>query len=318
MKKAISVILMLISAILSTACSGSKTSAPEGSTSAVTKDPDELFAEKMKKDYYDYWITHENPKLNEEVRSYGYDENGNLVLPLSELRHAEEVLPKRFTISPAIKYPISERFNKSSPEYRNMDYYAVVTGYVVDLTSYCTRTVRIVNEANSPDHPGLPEQWSVSYDGYTETKIMITGIISIGNHVQGEEYDYSYLVGKVITTRQDGFWYYDDEGELCKGGTARRYTYVLKPNVEAVITVGAFDTKNALSDCTTGAEAYENLHDQKRPRFVYDFYPNVNKQGEKITTPAMLEAYYKSLDEEYGGLYDPWGKKNAVKENLAL
>ena len=318
MKKAISVILMLIAAILSTACSGSKTSAPEGSTSAVTKDPDELFAEKMKKDYYDYWITHENPKLNEEVRSYGYDENGNLVLPLSELRHAEEVLPKRFTISPAIKYPISERFNKSSPAYRNMDYYAVVTGYVVDLTSYCTRTVRIVNEANSPDHPGLPEQWSVSYDGYTETKIMITGIISIGNHVQGEEYDYSYLVGKVITTRQDGFWYYDDEGELCKGGTAKRYTYVLKPNVEAVITVGAFDTKNALSDCTTGAEAYENLHDQKRPRFVYDFYPNVNKQGEKITTPAMLEAYYKSLDEEYGGLYDPWGKKNAVKENLAL
>ena len=318
MKKAISVILMLIAAILSTACSGSKTSAPEGNTSAVTKDPDELFAEKMKKDYYDYWITHENPKLNEEVRSYGYDENGNLVLPLSELRHAEEVLPKRFTISPAIKYPISERFNKSSPEYRNMDYYAVVTGYVVDLTSYCTRTVRIVNEANSPDHPGLPEQWSVSYDGYTETKIMITGIISIGNHVQGEEYDYSYLVGKVITTRQDGFWYYDDEGELCKGGTAKRYTYVLKPNVEAVITVGAFDTKNALSDCTTGAEAYENLHDQKRPRFVYDFYPNVNKQGEKITTPAMLEAYYKSLDEEYGGLYDPWGKKNAVKENLAL
>lgn len=318
MKKAISVILMLIAAILSTACSGSKTSAPEGSTSAVTKDPDELFAEKMKKDYYDYWITYENPKLNEEVRSYGYDENGNLVLPLSELRHAEEVLPKRFTISPAIKYPISERFNKSSPEYRNMDYYAVVTGYVVDLTSYCTRTVRIVNEANSPDHPGLPEQWSVSYDGYTETKIMITGIISIGNHVQGEEYDYSYLVGKVITTRQDGFWYYDDEGELCKGGTARRYTYVLKPNVEAVITVGAFDTKNALSDCTTGAEAYENLHDQKRPRFVYDFYPNVNKQGEKITTPAMLEAYYKSLDKEYGGLYDPWGKKNAVKENLAL
>ena len=317
MKKAISVILMLIAAILSTACSGSKTSAPEGSTSAVTKDPDELFAEKMKKDYYDYWITHENPKLNEEVRSYGYDENGNLVLPLSELRHAEEVLPKRFTISPAIKYPISERFNKSSPAYRNMDYYAVVTGYVVDLTSYCTRTVRIVNEANSPDHPGLPEQWSVSYDGYTETKVMITGIISIGNHVQGEEYDYSYLVGKVITTRQDGFWYYD-EGELCKGGTARRYTYVLKPNVEAVITVGAFDTKNALSDCTTGAEAYENLHDQKRPRFVYDFYPNVNKQGEKITTPAMLEAYYKSLDEEYGGLYDPWGKKNAVKENLAL
>lgn len=318
MKKAISVILMLIAAILSTACSGSKTSAPEGSTSAVTKDPDELFAEKMKKDYYDYWITHENPKLNEEVRSYGYDENGNLVLPLSELRHAEEVLPKRFTISPAIKYPVSERFNKSSPEYRNMDYYAVVTGYVVDLTSYCTRTVRIVNEANSPDHPGLPEQWSVSYDGYTETKVMITGIISIGNHVQGEEYDYSYLVGKVITTRQDGFWYYDDEGELCKGGTAKRYTYVLKPNVEAVITVGAFDTKNALSDCTTGAEAYENLHDQKRPRFVYDFYPNVNKQGEKITTPAMLEAYYKSLDEEYGGLYDPWGKKNAVKENLAL
>lgn len=318
MKKAISVILMLIAAILSTACSGSKTSAPEGSTSAVTKDPDELFAEKMKKDYYDYWITHENPKLNEEVRSYGYDENGNLVLPLSELRHAEEVLPKRFTISPAIKYPISERFNKSSPEYRNMDYYAVVTGYVVDLTSYCTRTVRIVNEANSPDHPGLPEQWSVSYDGYTETKVMITGIISIGNHVQGEEYDYSYLVGKMITTRQDGFWYYDDEGELCKGGTAKRYTYVLKPNVEAVITVGAFDTKNALSDCTTGAEAYENLHDQKRPRFVYDFYPNVNKQGEKITTPAMLEAYYKSLDEEYGGLYDPWGKKNAVKENLAL
>ncbi len=318
MKKAISVILMLIAAILSTACSGSKTSAPEGSTSAVTKDPDELFAEKMKKDYYDYWITHENPKLNEEVRSYGYDENGNLVLPLSELRHAEEVLPKRFTISPAIKYPISERFNKSSPAYRNMDYYAVVTGYVVDLTSYCTRTVRIVNEANSPDHPGLPEQWSVSYDGYTETKVMITGIISIGNHVQGEEYDYSYLVGKVITTRQDGFWYYDDEGELCKGGTAKRYTYVLKPNVEAVITVGAFDTKNALSDCTTGAEAYENLHDQKRPRFVYDFYPNVNKQGEKITTPAMLEAYYKSLDEEYGGLYDPWGKKNAVKENLAL
>ena len=318
MKKAISVILMLIAAILSTACSGSKTSAPEGSTSAVTKDPDELFAEKMKKDYYDYWITHENPKLNEEVRSYGYDESGNLVLPLSELRHAEEVLPKRFTISPAIKYPVSERFNKSSPEYRNMDYYAVVTGYVVDLTSYCTRTVRIVNEANSPDHPGLPEQWSVSYDGYTETKIMITGIISIGNHVQGEEYDYSYLVGKVITTRQDGFWYYDDEGELCKGGTARRYTYVLKPNVEAVITVGAFDTKNALSDCTTGAEAYENLHDQKRPRFVYDFYPNVNKQGEKITTPAMLEAYYKSLDEEYGGLYNPWGKKNAVKENLAL
>lgn len=318
MKKAISVILMLIAAILSTACSGSKTSAPEGSTSAVTKDPDELFAEKMKKDYYDYWITHENPKLNEEVRSYGYDENGNLVLPLSELRHAEEVLPKRFTISPAIKYPISERFNKSSPAYRNMDYYAVVTGYVVDLTSYCTRTVRIVNEANSPDHPGLPEQWSVSYDGYTETKVMITGIISIGNHVQGEEYDYSYLVGKVITTRQDGFWYYDDEGELCKGGTARRYTYVLKPNVEAVITVGAFDTKNALSDCTTGAEAYENLHDQKRPRFVYDFYPNVNKQGEKITTPAMLEAYYKSLDEEYGGLYNPWGKKNAVKENLAL
>ena len=318
MKKAISVILMLIAAILSTACSGSKTSAPEGSTSAVTKDPDELFAEKMKKDYYDYWITHENPKLNEEVRSYGYDENGNLVLPLSELRHAEEVLPKRFTISPAIKYPISERFNKSSPAYRNMDYYAVVTGYVVDLTSYCTRTVRIVNEANSPDHPGLPEQWSVSYDGYTETKVMITGIISIGNHVQGEEYDYSYLVGKVITTRQDGFWYYDDEGELCKGGTAKRYTYVLKPNVEAVITVGAFDTKNALSDCTTGAEAYENLHDRKRPRFVYDFYPNVNKQGEKITTPAMLEAYYKSLDEEYGGLYDPWGKKNAVKENLAL
>ena len=318
MKKAISVILLLIAAILSTACSGSKTSAPEGSTSAVTKDPDELFAEKMKKDYYDYWITHENPKLNEEVRSYGYDENGNLVLPLSELRHAEEVLPKRFTISPAIKYPISERFNKSSPAYRNMDYYAVVTGYVVDLTSYCTRTVRIVNEANSPDHPGLPEQWSVSYDGYTETKVMITGIISIGNHVQGEEYDYSCLVGKVITTRQDGFWYYDDEGELCKGGTARRYTYVLKPNVEAVITVGAFDTKNALSDCTTGAEAYENLHDQKRPRFVYDFYPNVNKQGEKITTPAMLEAYYKSLDEEYGGLYDPWGKKNAVKENLAL
>ena len=318
MKKAISVILMLIAAILSTACSGSKTSAPEGNTSAVTKDPDELFAEKMKKDYYDYWITHENPKLNEEVRSYGYDENGNLVLPLSELRHAEEVLPKRFTISPAIKYPISERFNKSSPEYRNMDYYAVVTGYVVDLTSYCTRTVRIVNEANSPDHPGLPEQWSVSYDGYTETKVMITGIISIGNHVQGEEYDYSYLVGKVITTRQDGFWYYDDEGELCKGGTARRYTYVLKPNVEAVITVGAFDTKNALSDCTNGAEAYENLHDQKRPRFVYDFYPNVNKQGEKITTPAMLEAYYKSLDEEYGGLYNPWGKKNAVKENLAL
>ena len=136
--------------------------------------------------------------------------------------------------------------------------------------------------------------------------------------MQGEEYDYSYLVGKVITTRQDGFWYYDDEGELCKGGTAKCYTYVLKPNVEAVITVGAFDTKNALSDCTTGAEAYENLHDQKRPRFVYDFYPNVNKQGEKITTPAMLEAYYKSLDEEYGGLYDPWGKKNAVKENLAL
>ena len=309
---------MLIAAILSTACSGSKASAPEGSTSAVTKDPDELFAEKMKKDYYDYWITHENPKLNEEVRSYGYDENGNLVLPLSELRHAEEVLPKRFTISPAIKYPISERFNKSSPAYRNMDYYAVVTGYVVDLTSYCTRTVRIVNEANSPDHPGLPEQWSVSYDGYTETKVMITGIISIGNHVQGEEYDYSYLVGKVITTRQDGFWYYDDVGELCKGGTARRYTYVLKPNVEAVITVGVFDTKNALSDCTTGAEAYENLHDQKRPRFVYDFYPNVNKQGEKITPPAMLEAYYKSLDEEYGGLYDPWGKKNAVKENLAL
>lgn len=317
MKKAISVILLLTAAILS-ACSGGKISAPEESISAVTKDPDELFAEKMKKDYYDHWITYENPKLNEEVRSYGYDDNGNLVLPLSELRHAEEVLPNRFTTTPAIKYPISERFDKSSPEYRNMDYYAVVTGYVVDLTSYCTRTVRIVNEANSPDHPGLPEQWSVSYDGYTETKIMITGIISIGNHVQGEEYDYSYLVGKVITTRQDGFWYYDDEGELCKGGTARRYTYVLKPNVEAVITVGAFDTKNALSDCTTGAEAYENLHDQKRPRFVYDFYPNVNKQGEKITTPAMLEAYYKSLDEEYGGLYDPWGKKNAVKDNLAL
>ena len=318
MKKTTSIILLLTALMLLTACSKSPTlSTPSTGTTAPAETVPQ-FDNNIDKEYYEHWITHENPKLNEEVRSYGYDENGNLVLPLSELRHAEEVLPKRFTISPAIKYPISERFNKSSPEYRNMDYYAVVTGYVVDLTSYCTRTVRIVNEANSPDHPWLPEQWSVSYDGYTETKIMITGIISIGNHVQGEEYDYSYLVGKVITTRQDGFWYYDDEGELCKGGTARRYTYVLKPNVEAVITVGAFDTKNALSDCTTGAEAYENLHDRKRPRFVYDFYPNVNKQGEKITTPAMLEAYYKSLDEEYGGLYDPWGKKNAVKENLAL
>ena len=62
MKKAISVILMLIAAILSTACSGSKTSAPEGSTSAVTKHPDELFAEKMRQQQYDYWVTYVNPK----------------------------------------------------------------------------------------------------------------------------------------------------------------------------------------------------------------------------------------------------------------
>ena len=78
---------MLIAAILSTACSGSKMSAPEGSTSAVTKDPDELFAEKMRQQQYDYWVTYVNPKSNEEMKAYGYNDNGELTLPLSELRH---------------------------------------------------------------------------------------------------------------------------------------------------------------------------------------------------------------------------------------
>lgn len=72
------------------------------------------------------------------------------------------------------------------------------------------------------------------------------------------------------------------------------------------------------STCTTGAEAYAILTNQENPCYVYDFYPATNKQGEKITNSAMLEEYFKSLDEEYGGLYDPWGKKRGERKTRAV
>lgn len=318
MKKAISVILMLIAAILSTACSGSKMSAPEGSTSAVTKDPDELFAEKMRQQQYDYWVTYVNPKSNEEMKAYGYNDNGELTLPLSELRHCEEIFPQKVLSQSRKPDPVADRFKPGSVEYGHSEYGIEIIGYVTDLVSHCVREENILNSGHDEELPGIPKQWYVIYNGYTETKITITGVISVGNHAQDENYDYSYLIGKEVTVRQNGFWYYDDSGELRKDGANRRYTYVLKPNTEAVIAIDKIDKNNMFSACTTGAEAYAILTNQENPCYVYDFYPATNKQGEKITNSAMLEEYFKSLDEEYGGLYDPWGKKNAVKENLAL
>lgn len=139
MKKAISVILMLIAAILSTACSGSKMSAPEGSTSAVTKDPDELFAEKMRQQQYDYWVTYVNPKSNEEMKAYGYNDNGELTLPLSELRHCEEIFPQKVLSQSRKPDPVADRFKSGSVEYGHSEYGIEIIGYVTDLVSHCVR-----------------------------------------------------------------------------------------------------------------------------------------------------------------------------------
>ncbi len=313
MKKTTSIILLLTALMLSTACSKSPTpSTPSTGTTAPAETVPQ-FDNDIERKHYEYWITYENPKLNEEVTAYGYDDDGVLTLPLSELRHCEETYPRKIIITRAPIEPVSERYNKKSAAYYRRGMGLEITGYVTDLVSHCKRKVHMNSETTY-----LPKQWTVDYDGYTETKIMITGVLAVGTHDNGEEYDYSFLIGKKVTVIQQGYWYYDDNGELRKDGFNMKYTYVLKPNTEAVIAIENIKVKEKFSTCTTGAEAYAILTNQENPCYVYDFYPVTNKQGEKMTNSAMLEEYFKSLDEEYGGLYDPWGKKNAVKENLAL
>lgn len=170
MKKAISVILMLIAAILSTACSGSKMSAPEGSTSAVTKDPDELFAEKMRQQQYDYWVTYVNPKSNEEMKAYGYNDNGELILPLSELRHCEEIFPQKVLSQSRKPDPVADRFKPGSVEYGHSEYGIEIIGYVTDLVSHCVREENILNSGHDEELPGIPKQWYVIYNGIQKPK----------------------------------------------------------------------------------------------------------------------------------------------------
>lgn len=60
--------------------------------------------------------TYETVKSNEEVMAYGYDENGNLALPMSELRHCEEVYWKLGIICKGYDYPVSDRFTADKPK----------------------------------------------------------------------------------------------------------------------------------------------------------------------------------------------------------
>ena len=313
MKKTTSIILLLTALMLSTACSKSPALSASSTDTTAPAETVPQFDNDIERKYYEHWITYENPKLNEEVTAYGYDDDGVLTLPLSELRHCEETYPRKIVISKVPPEPVSERYNKKSTAYYRRGMGLEITGYVTDLVSHCKREVFM-----NPEKTYLPKQWTVEYDGYTETKIMITGVLAVGTHDNGDEYDYSFLIGKEITVIQQGYWYYDDNGELCKDGFNMKYTYVLKPNTEAVIAIENLKVKEKFSACTNGAEAYAILTNQENPCYVYDFYPATNKQGEKITNSAMLEEYFKALDEEYGGIYEPWGKKNAVKENLAL
>ena len=112
MKKTTSIILLLTALMLSTACSKSPTpSTPSTGTTAPAETVPQ-FDNNIDKEYYEHWITYENPKLNEEVTAYGYDDDGVLTLPLSELRHCEETYPRKIIITRAPIEPVSERYNK--------------------------------------------------------------------------------------------------------------------------------------------------------------------------------------------------------------
>ncbi len=278
-----------------------------------SKDYEESVYEKWQMDQYiQYWSTYENPKLNDEVKTYGYDNNGELILPLSELEHCEEILPHHVIATPAIPKPISNCFVEGTAYYQIYSNSLHLVGYVTDLISHCTR------EDIYMDHDekyGLPVQWSTYYSGYTETKFMITDVIDVGRKIPDSENHYDYLIGKEITIRQFGYWYFDDNGNMKKEGINLRYTYVLKPNTPAVIEV----FNESCCECKTGEEIYQLLTELPiYDKQVMDFYPAENQKGEDITSIELLKDYFIELDKEYGGIYQPWRKANEVKERISF
>ncbi len=321
MKRLIWICLIMLVISVVGACVNKRTVSEAGATESTSflretmdsKYYEESVYEKWQMDrYIQHWSTYENPKLNEEVMVYGYDSNGELTLPLSMLEHCEEILPHHVIASPSLPKPISDSFVEGTAYYLEYNHSLHLVGYVTDLVSHCTRKDVY---ANHDEKYGLPEHWHTQYSGYTETKFMITDVIDVGRKAPDSENRYDYLIGKEISVSQDGYWYLDDDGNMKKDGINLRYTYVLKPDIPAIISV----RYDSFCECQTGEELYQLLTELPvREKALLDFYPAENQKGEGITNIEMLRDYFIELDKEYNGIYTPWRKKNEVKERISF
>ena len=268
-----------------------------------------------KNEYINEWKNYENPKTNEEVEIYGYDENGMLVLSMSELIHIDDDIHKLpITPSTAPRTPISDSFVEGTARYNLYENSLHIVGYVTDLKSYCFRAIYPIIH---PAEYGLPSQWEVGYTGYTETKITITDVIDVGRNIPDDKNGYDCLIGKEIVVKQHGYWYYDDNGNMKKSGAYEIYSYVLNPDVLAVMDI--LINNISFSDYLTGTEVYELLSNTSLENtLLFDFYPAENQKGEDITSIELLKDYFIELDKEYGGIYQPWRKANEVKERISF
>ena len=318
--KLLKLVTILISVIILSSCLNRRNLSSESGVNEYTTDGDSasetLSAED--REYIDSWMRNfslSSWKSNSEMTEYGYDKNGLLVLPLSKLKHCDDAPRKNF--AQWTPYPLSVYFDEESAFYDDYNKKLHIVGYVTDLTSYAMRKTTVHTPREGFD---LPEIRYASFSGYTETKIFITDVIDVGRIAPDSTNNYDYLIGKEITVSQKGFWAYDDDGNMFKDSTyGITYSYVLKPNVPAVIELCFFDGKASFSDYSTGEEIYNaiNKNVDVTNISVSDFYPAEDKNGNLIDTTEKLKNYYAELDSEYKGYYLPW-RKNEIKEDLSL
>ena len=200
----------------------------------------------MRQQQYDYWVTYVNPKSNEEMKAYGYNDNGELTLPLSELRHCEEIFPQKVLSQSRKPDPVADRFKPGSVEYGHSEYGIEIIGYVTDLVSHCVREENILNSGHDEELPGIPKQWYVIYNGIQKPKSRLPVLFPSETMLRTK-----ITITAISSARKSLFvrtaFYYDDSGELRKDGANRRYTYVLKPNTEKRLSPSIKSTKTICS-----------------------------------------------------------------------
>ena len=234
------------------------------------------------------WLEDYIPPLsNQEMMKYGYDENGQLVLTEDQLEHVEDTFSDPY--GALVDYDnggMHEIFERS---YVNGNFAGMVlTGTVQSITSVCTRNEDIYRSEKFE----IPV---VSYQGYTETKFLVTGVLDIRSNdseIHAHHALQEALIGRVITIKQTPFWYIDDNGTQ-KKQDSHGYTYVLKPEASSVIWLHLPSYRDEFDKMTT--EEQLKLFDTPECG-VEDFYPAVNEKDEVIDTFEAFTSYLAYLE----------------------